>query len=88
MEEYVTVNNDNPLHFIFLYNYFTQLQDSITYTHTKSKKDRITPLDIITEEMFGNKTMSMNHKVNPSALVKLAKNSSREGFKKDQLERV
>lgn len=48
----------------------------------------MTPLDIITEEMFSNKTMSMNHKVNPSALVKLAKNSSREGFKKDQLERV
>lgn len=30
----------------------------------------------------------MNHTINPPALFKLAKTSSREGFKKDQAERA
>lgn len=71
---------------------FTPLQDSIMDKNkkkkVKSKKDRIPPLDIITEEMFSNKTMFMNHKIDPSALFKLAKTSSREEFEKDQLERA
>lgn len=77
------MNKDNPLHFIFPYNYFTQLQDSVMH---KKGKDRITPLDIITEEMFSNKTMSVNHTINSPALFRLAKTSSRKGFKTKQKE--